>query len=72
MRREQMGSERETVGNWADSGTGNSGGGNKTPYSGMLDDGNRNQRRDGSGTRGRERMITWLPVPVLYRFRPDP
>ena len=36
-----------------------------------VDDGNRNQRRDGSGTRGRERKITWVPVSVPYRSRPD-
>ena len=50
-----MGSERETVGNWADSGTGNSRDGNKTPYVGMVNGGDRNQQgSDGLGTRGLE------------------
>ena len=60
---------RETVGKGADSGTGNSRDGNKTPYDGMVDGGNRNQRPEGSGNRGRERKITRFlfpsrPVPV--------
>ena len=49
---------RETIGNWADSGTGNCRDGNKTPYGGMVNGGNRNRGRDGSGTRGRERKTT--------------
>ena len=40
---------RETVGKGADSGTGNSRDKTKTPYDGMVDGGNRNQRRGGSG-----------------------
>ena len=56
----------------ADSGTGNSRDGNKTPYDGMVDGGNRNQRREGSGNRGRERKLTRFPVPVPTTFsRPD-
>ena len=32
---------RETIGNWADSGTGNCRDGNKTPYGGMVNDAGR-------------------------------
>ena len=60
-----------TTGQTVSIGTGNSRDGNKTQYGGMVDGGNRNQRRDGQGTRGRERTITWFPVPVPYRSRPD-
>ena len=60
----------DTVGNWADSETGNSRDGNKTPYGGMVDGGNRNQVRDGSGIRGREQKTTRVPVPVPYRTVP--
>ena len=49
---------RETVGKGADSGTENSRDGNKTPYDGMVDGGNRNQRPEGLGKRGRKRKIT--------------
>ena len=37
----------------------------------MVDRGTRNQGRDGSETRGRERKTTWFPVPVPYRSRLD-
>ena len=57
--------------NWVDGGTGNSRDGNKTPYDGMVDGENRNQRREGSGNRGRERKITRFPVPLPSRSRPD-
>ena len=57
--------------NLADSGTGNSRGENKAPYGGMVDGGNINQTRDGSGTRGRDRKTTWFPVPVSYRSCPE-
>ena len=60
---------RETVGNWVDSiGTENSRNGNKTPYGGMVDGGNRNQLRDGSGTRGRERKTARFLVLVPTTF----
>ena len=61
--------------NWADGGTGNSWeedgqcDGNKTTYARMVDGGNRNQGRDGSGTCGREQKATWLPVLVPYPSR---
>ena len=58
----------ETIGQ---SGTGNSQDENTTPYGGMVDGGNRNQGRHGSGTRGRERKTTLFPVPVPYHSRPD-
>ena len=46
---------RDTVGKGADSGTGNSRDGNKTPYVGMVNGGDRNQQgSDGLGTRGLE------------------
>ena len=62
---------RETVGKGADSGTGNSRDGNKKPYDGMVDGGNRNQRQEGSANRGRERKITRFPVSVPSRSCPD-
>ena len=55
---------------WEESGTGNSRDGNETPYVGMVLGGNRNQRRERSGNRDRERNITRVPVPVLFLSRP--
>ena len=43
----------------------------KTPYGGMVDGGNINQRRERSGNCGRERNITRFSVPVPSRSRPD-
>lgn len=48
----------KAVGKGAGSDTGNSREGNKTPYGRMVDGGNTNQRREGSGNRCRERETT--------------
>ena len=59
---------RETVGKGTGSGTVNIRDGNKTPFSGTVDCGNRNQGRERSGNRGRERSITRFPVPAPTIF----
>ena len=44
--------------------------GNKTPYGGTVDGGNRKQGRGLSGNRGRERNTTRFPIPDPFQFRP--
>ena len=62
---------RETVGKGADSGTGNSRDKTKTPYDGMVDGGNRNQRRGGSGNLvGNENHAVSRSRPVPFSSRP--
>ena len=58
----------KTVGKLGDSVTGNSRGRNDKTYDAMVDVDNRNQQREGSGNRGRERKITRFPVPVPTTF----
>ena len=63
---------RGTAGQRTGRETRNSRDGNRTRCVGMVDGGNKNQRRERSGNRGWERDVTRFPVPVPSRSRPVP
>ena len=64
--------KREKDGKGTGSGAVNTRDGNKTRYGGMVDGGNRNQGRERSGSRGRERMSNGFPFPFPSRPVPFP